>query len=71
MAYTKSKKDKSPVACTFVENGAAWGYAYTKGENGIVRAGDVEILVKNKIVINPKPVTEKATAKDAIEKATA
>ena len=71
MAYTKSTEKKAPVEAEFVENGAAWGYAYSKGEKGIIREGDVEILVKKKIVINPRPVTEKATAKGATEKAIA
>jgi hypothetical protein len=71
MAYTKSTKDTSPVSCEFVKNGASWGYSYLAGEKGVVRKGDVEILVKNRVIINPKPVTEVATAKGATEKATA
>lgn len=69
--FVKSEDKKNPVAVQFVESGVPYGYAYSANEEGIIREGDVEELVKRKIVINPKPVKETATAKGATEKATA
>ena len=69
--FVKSTEDKSPVECEFQDSGIPYGYAYTAGQIGIVRAGDVKELVQRRVIINPRPVTEKATATAAPEKATA
>lgn len=69
--FVKSETDKSPVEAEFQDSGIPYGYAYTAGQTGIVRAGDVAELVRRRVIINPKPVTERATAKGVTEKATA
>jgi hypothetical protein len=67
--FVKSETEKGPVQVDFIESGVAYGYAYTEGETGIVREGDVKELVQRKVVSNPRPVVEKATAKTTTQKA--
>lgn len=69
--FVKSEENKKPVSCTFSESGVHYGYSYNAGEQGVVREGDVEELVKRKVIINPRPFVDNAKAKGAIEKATA
>lgn len=68
--FVKSTTDLAPVEVEFQDAGIHYGYAYTAGQTGIIRAGDVKELVKRRVVINPRPVTERAIGKGQTSKAT-
>lgn len=67
--FVKSTTDLSPVEVEFQDSGTHYGYAYLAGQTGIIRAGDVKELVQRRVVINPRPVTERAVGKGQTGKA--